>query len=128
MDIFFADSEAIPLPPSEVRIVQLQATPTSDGKKVRVFLAVTPFQVKPNAEIAILDDEKNELTSISIIESILPRMEVTIHLPKSCQARNLHLQATIYYSHFEDENAAQGVELSRQVVDRSSIEITMPSM
>ncbi len=128
MDIFFTDPETIPLPPSEVRITQLEATPYPDGRRVHVLLCVTPFQVKPNADLAILDEEKNELASISIIESLLPRMEVNIHLPESYPNRTLYLQATLYYSQIEDP-AQEGAQLQlvKEEVDHTLIQLTMPA-
>lgn len=80
MDIFFADSDQVPLPPEDVRIREFQANPLSDGQRVRVYLEVTPFQKRPSGEVVIKDDRGNQVASVNIIETIDPKMELTIHL------------------------------------------------
>ena len=54
MDIFFQDPTDIPLPPEEVRIRELTAEPWPDGRRVRVYVELTPgfktvAQVQENA-------------------------------------------------------------------------------
>lgn len=80
MDIFFQDPDDIPLPPGEVRIRQFRAEPWPDGRRVRVMLELTPFLKRPNSEIKITDEQGEEAASISIIETMEPKMEFTMHL------------------------------------------------
>jgi len=80
MDIFFADSDQVPLPPKDVRIREFRANPLPDGRRVRVYLEVTPFQKRPSGEVAVKDSSGNRVATVNIIETIDPKMELTIHL------------------------------------------------
>ncbi len=80
MDIFFADPTEVPLPPDEVRIRVLNAEPWPDGRRVRVYLEVDPFQVRLNADLVIVDDHGREVAHANIIESLERKIEVTLHL------------------------------------------------
>jgi hypothetical protein len=80
MDIFFRDPNEVPLPPEEVRIVRFDAEPWSDGRRVRIYLEVSPFQKRPNGGITITNANGDELANISIIETMDPKMEFTLHL------------------------------------------------
>jgi hypothetical protein len=80
MDIFFRDPNEIPLPPEEVRIVRFEAEPWSDGRRVHIYLEVSPFQKRPNGGIAITNAMGDELASISIIETMDSKMEFTMHM------------------------------------------------
>jgi hypothetical protein len=104
MDIFFADPSEVPLPPAEVRIRQLKAEPSPDGLRVRVYFEVDPFQKRPNAELFIIDDNENEAASVSIIESMNRRMELTMHLRNVRTGRYI-LKAVLFYSKFEEQDA-----------------------
>ncbi len=104
MDIFFADPSEVPLPPAEVRIRQLKAEPSPDGRRVRVYFEVDPFQKRPNAELFIIDDNENEAASVSIIESMNRRMELTMHL-RNARTGMYVLKAVLFYSKFEEQDA-----------------------
>jgi hypothetical protein len=104
MDIFFADPSEVPLPPAEVRIRQLKAEPSPDGRRVRVYFEVDPFQKRPNAELFIIDDNENEAASVSIIESMNRRMELTMHL-RNARTGMYILKAVLFYSKFEEQDA-----------------------
>lgn len=103
MDIFFADPSEVPLPPAEVRIRQLTVDPSPDGRRVRVYFEVDPFQKRPNAELFVLDDDGNEAASVSIIESMSRRMELTMHLRNAHTGRYI-LKAVLFYSKFEEQD------------------------
>lgn len=98
MDIFFSDPTDIPLPPGEVRIRSLSARAWPDGRRVRVDLEITPFLKRPNGEILVSDAQGNELANISIIETMNPKMEFTLHLRGSGHLGPYHVDATIFYN------------------------------
>jgi len=121
MDIFFQDPTAIPLPPKEVRIKSLQAEPWQDNRRVGVILEVTPFQKRPNGEVNISNPLGEEVASVSIIESIVPRMEFTMHLRGENPAGEYRLSATLYYL-LEAEGQENPIEeRQRMVVDEVSV-------
>jgi hypothetical protein len=136
MDIFFQDPTDIPLPPEEVRIRGLTAEPWPDGRRVRVSLELTPFQNRPNGEIDIRNDKEEEVSSVSFIETIDPKMQFTMHLRTLETEGEFTVSATVFYpitenaEESEEENSNQESLLlpdEIMVVDRSSVKFTIPS-
>jgi hypothetical protein len=126
MDIFFQDPAAIPLPPDEVRILEFRAEPWSDNRRIRIRLSITPFQKRPNGEIAITDDEGTEVAAFSIIETISPKMEFTVHLRGGRE--NGQFTASVILFYYEEEpdriqphDSPEGFELpaKTRIVDRA---------
>lgn len=111
MDIFFTDPEAIPLPPDEVRILALKIEPYPDGRRVKVFLEMTPFQKKPSGDIIITDLAGNRSAAASFVEAITPKLEMTLHL-RYDQPGEFTVSATLYYT----EEIEDGVQDERVVV------------
>ena len=101
MDIFLQDPSDIPLPPDEVRIRELRAEPFPDQRRVRITLEITPFQQRPNCEIQVTDLNGNAVASLSIIESIDPKMDFTVHLKTEKPDGKFIASVEIYY--YEDE-------------------------
>jgi len=129
MDIFFTDPTAIPLPPDKVRIKQLRAEPWQDNRRVRVYLEITPFQQRPNSEIVITDDSGKEVANVSIIETIDPRMEFTMHLRSQETAGEYHLTATLFYEvNIPDPEAATAIpagKRERSIVDQATTKFSV---
>jgi hypothetical protein len=134
MEIFFHDPEDIPLPPKNVRIRQFQVEPWSDGRRVSVYLELTPFQQKPNGEISVVDAEGNEVANLTIIETIDPKNEFTIHLRGADVKGEYTAKVNIFYAELEHENDSgdQGQEGKLRlpsthftVVDRSQATFTI---
>jgi hypothetical protein len=98
MDIFFQDPNEIPLPPEEVRIRELRADPWPDGRRVRIYLEVDPFQKRPNADIYIENSEGDGVAQASIIESMNRKIELTMHLHGSQAGGRFRVTATLYYT------------------------------
>jgi len=122
MDIFFTDPTDIPLPPNEVRIRSLRARVWPDGRRVRVDLEITPFLKRPNGEILISDAQGNELANISIIETMDPKMEFTLHLRGSDHQGPYRVDAMSFYNEETEQPADSEAppEPSKQiVVDRA---------
>ncbi len=126
MDIFFQDPTAIPLPPDEVRIKELRAEPWPDNRRVQITLEVTPFQKRPNGEVSITNPVGDEVASVSIIESIVPRMEFIMHLRGDNPAGEYRLSAELFYllDPEGEESPPQG--RPRMVVDKMSIVFVIP--
>lgn len=122
MDIFFSDPTDIPLPPDEVRIRKFEVNPWPDGRRVRVYLEVTPFQKRPNGEISIINAKGQEMASVSIIETMDPKMEFTLHLRGAEPFGPYKVIASIFYLE-EPQEPTQDDEISiedrkRLVVDQ----------
>ena len=103
MDIFFVDPEDMPVPPAEVQIRELVVRPYPDGRRVKVYLELTPFQQRPDAEISITASDGSLLASVSVIETIDPKMEITLHLPAKPPHGACTLFAVVFYRHTPEE-------------------------
>jgi hypothetical protein len=104
MDIFFQDPSAIPLPPNEVRIREFSAEPWPDQRRIRVNLEITPFQKRPNGEIKIFDPEGKEAALLTIIETIVSKMDFTVHLRTAPVFGLYTATASIYYMKQDEES------------------------
>jgi hypothetical protein len=98
VDIFFKDSSEIPLPPDEVRIRLLRAEPWPDGRRVRIYFEVDPFQKRPSAEVVITDSQGMVAAQASVIESMVRKMEFNMHLRHDQPAGRYTVTATLYYN------------------------------
>lgn len=58
----------------------MKAEPYRDGRRVRIEFEVSPFQRRPDIEIAVVDSSGAPAARTSIIESVEARMGVTLHL------------------------------------------------
>ena len=133
MDIFFQDPTDIPLPPEEVRIRELTIEPWPDGRRVRVNLELTPFQNRPNGEISIKNVDGEEVSSVSFIETIDPKMQFNMHLRTLETQGEYSVHAIIFYpileSAEETEENHESPLLPKEimVVDQTSIKFTISS-
>ena len=137
MDIFFQDPSDIPLPPEEVRIRQFRAEPWPDHRRVRVYLEITPFQKRPNGEIKITDATGTEVANLSIIETIDPKMDFTVHLRADVLGGVYTASATVYYyepeppnpegENGEPENQPAPLPTKIKVVDEAQTTFEIPA-
>lgn len=114
MEIFFSDPSDIPLPPNEVRIRKFEVSPWPDGRRVRVYLEVTPFQKRPSGKISINNALGDELASINIIETMDPKMEFTLHLRGAKLVGPCTIHASIFYPE-EPGDTSSGEEIPYQL-------------
>ena len=104
---FFPDLEEInnsKVPPEEVRIENLSGEAYADGRRVRVNLDMTPFQVRPHADIVLLNPQGEPAANISIIEPMSWKLEFTLHLREARQDGNYTLMARIFYPPRDEED------------------------
>lgn len=92
------------VPPEEVRIEDLRAEAYADGKRVRVNLDMTPFKVRPHADVVLLNPAGNPAASISIIEPMAWSLEFTLHLREARQDGEYKLVARIFYPPRDEED------------------------
>jgi hypothetical protein len=120
MDIYLSDPTDIPLPPSEVRIRDLQVKTGSDHDRVHVYLEVDPFQRKPNLDITIYDLEGLEIAGTSIIESMVRKMEFTMLFRKKLETGNYRLVSSLFYVEIDQPDEGEGT-IDRQVIDTREV-------
>lgn len=106
-DISLTDPEDIPRPPDQVEIIDFQAQPYEDGKRVLISLTFTPFQENPSADVLVFDQEGSQVAKANIIETFDPDTEITIHLRQKEPQGQYRVSAQAYYlkhDHPEEES------------------------
>lgn len=131
MDIFFQDPTEVPLPPAEVRIRAFTAESWPDGKRVRVYFEVDPFQKRPNAEIVIFDANQEEKARLNVIETMDRKMEFTMHLRGTDTRGSYAVAAVLYYnpqaSEDEPEKDQEIPTGKPQIIDRAITNFDIPN-
>ena len=98
MEFFITDPNVERLPPAKTRLLDLRAEPDPDGKRLRVALALTPFQQRPYIELSLTDSTGDEVASASIVEPVGWKLELTLHIRKTgSTAGNYILTASLSY-------------------------------
>lgn len=83
--------------PEETHILKMEATPYPDGRRVRLNLEITPFQVRPHIEIWVTNAEGEEVASTSIIEPMSWKVELTLHLRDGGGHNPYTAEALLFY-------------------------------
>ncbi len=130
MDIFFADPSEVPLPPEDVRILDLKVEPYPDGRRVRVLMEVTPFLKKPHGDIFIKNNLGALVSTTSFIEAVTSKIEMTLHLREQKPGGTYTATAVLFYTR-EVEDEVQGdrvlVKPEKQVVDSFEVPFSIPT-
>jgi hypothetical protein len=130
VDIFFQDPSEIPLPAEEVRIQALRAEARPDGQRVKIYLEVDPFQKRPSAEVRISNEQGAELASATIIESMVRKMEFTMHLRPPNPAGLCKVSVALFYSKTAEANPESATGPGKPeilIVDRAEVQFEMRS-
>ncbi|OGO72647.1 MAG: hypothetical protein A2Z49_05080 [Chloroflexi bacterium RBG_19FT_COMBO_56_12] len=127
MDIFFKDPNEIPLPPEEVRLSALKAEPWPDGRRVRIYLEVDPFQKRPCADLIITNAAGEEVARANILETISRKIEINMHLREAEPGGEYNVQAVVYYQKLPSVSEESGPQESLEplVVDRGQTSFTI---
>jgi hypothetical protein len=125
MDQFFEDPDLLRLPPDQVRIIDLRAEPLPDGRRVRILLELTPFLNKPDGEISIFDSLGDEVAHVHFIETMLPKILLTLHLRGGKTSGAFKVIGNIYYSQspFQAETgeSVPGEDIKPALVDQKEV-------
>ncbi len=98
MEFFGDDPNIIRYPPAEMHLQDLRAIPDPDGKRLRVFLDLTPFKQRPNIELNLTDSNGTEVAAASIVEPVGWKLELTLHIRKTGPAyEKYNLSASLLY-------------------------------
>lgn len=92
-----------PKPRDQVRIEHLNSTLYADRWRVRITIHVTPFLERPSLAIALLREAEEPLVigELSVIETMHPKMEFTMHIRGvDDPAGNYLLKTRLYYDEF----------------------------
>jgi hypothetical protein len=97
MDIFFTDPNVVRMPPEEVRLRDVQITPQPESGRVKVYLELTPFQKRPNISVSITSSTGKEAARTTILETMLTKLELTIHLREPEPGSEYSVETSVYY-------------------------------
>ena len=126
MTISFFEQGDVPQPPDKTKIEHLTATPSEDGWRVKVEIHVTPFQVRPSIEVALLNtaDVEKAVANFSIVETMQPKMEFTLHIRRVDDPKGDYVvKAMLYYRDAPEENAESLAPM--QVKDQKEFQFTI---
>lgn len=128
MDIFFQDSNDVRLRPEEVRVREIQVMPLLDSNRVKVLVELTPFLKRPNLEITITTASGKEVAHASILETMLRKVEVIMHLRGSVPGSEYTLESTVYYQDLpEPSDTPMDLPLpDPMIVDRQKVIFLLP--
>lgn len=119
MDFFFpelsGDGQNIPLPPEEMRFLELRAEPVHDDGplRARVYIEVTPFRKRPHIDIALTGADGAEIAFVSIVEPMQRKNVITMHLRGEQTSGQFSLHARLYYP--EDGPQADTAEFKFEI-------------
>jgi hypothetical protein len=126
VNIFFPDPNDPPCPPEEVRLRDLGAKPWPDGQRVKVFFELTPFQMRPSAEVRLSGPDGEEAAQVSILEAISRKMEFNLHLRPDAPAGEYTLAVTVYYQKLPSQEQPEAPLPEPLVVDRGQFKFNIP--
>lgn len=132
MDIFFHDPADAPVPPEDVRIRELTATPYPDGRRVKIYIELIPFLKRPSGEVLLKNAEGRIIASANIIETMTHKMELTLHIRGAAPEGECRACVDLFYQDVPDDNASVEPEgeiqlPERKRVDYSEISFSIPS-
>jgi hypothetical protein len=97
MDFFLQDPDEVRLPPEEVRLLSMVATPQPGSPRVKINLELTPFKKRPNLEVTITAPSGKRAAHASILEAMQRKMEFTLHLRQVEPGGEYNLESVVYY-------------------------------
>jgi hypothetical protein len=130
MDIFFQDSNEIGLPLEEVRLIEVKVTPQANIGRVKIHLKLTPFMKGPNVSVTISDASGKDVAHTSILETMLPKLEFTMHMLEPVQSSEYSVEISVYYQPMPEpsENRVDIQLPDPKVVDRYKATFTFPQL
>jgi hypothetical protein len=123
MEPFFTEPNTEGQPPEMVRFEKIIVEPYQDKNRVKLLIEITPFLEKPNIEVEIFSLDGTLISSMSIVEIIEHKFELTLHLRDENPKGEYLLKTNIYYSdlsHYEikeDEEQVSEGKAEIKIVD-----------
>lgn len=118
MDFFFPElsenGDNLPLPPEEMRFLELRADPVLDDGplRARVYVEVTPFQKRPFIEVVLTGEQGQEIATANVIEPLQRKNVFTMHIRDAQQRGTFYLRARLYYpSNSEDPSNTENLTI-----------------
>lgn len=100
MNISFEDEQEPLRPPADVRFRDAAVEVLPDGRRLRLWLEISPFQTAPNLEILVFNPEGEEAASTTMIGAMGPQMNLVLHLRGPLSSGMYRVEMFMWY---EDE-------------------------
>ncbi len=94
---FVPDPNDPPRPPDEVQVRAVRVEPLPDGRRIRVYVDLTPFQKRPHVEIEVYNQAGQVVAWLSVVEPITPQLEFTLHLRDPNLDQTFRLVVSVQY-------------------------------
>ena len=78
--MFFEDEDETPRLPDQVEIVEVQARPLPDGRRVFVQVTLTPFIEHPSFDVTLLRPDGAHERTLSVVHAMERTTALTMHL------------------------------------------------
>ncbi|NPV57306.1 MAG: hypothetical protein HPY76_11635 [Anaerolineae bacterium] len=88
-------------PPDEVQITELRGEAEPDGRRVRVLLAVAPFQQPPHLSVTLAQAGAGVLAFTTIIEPVTQQITFNLHANPHLEPGDYTLMAELTYPETE---------------------------
>jgi hypothetical protein len=108
MDIFFNDPNVVRLPPEEIRLREVRITPQVESRRVRIHLELTPFQKRPDISVSITSTTGKEAARTTILETMLNKLDLTMHLREFEPGTEYTVETTLYYQKLPQPSEQEG--------------------
>jgi len=130
MDIFLHDPDETRLPPEEVRLRKVQVTPQPYAQRVKIYLELTPFMKRPNVGVTITSASVMEVARTSILETMLPKLELIMHLREPEPGNAYTIETSVYYQNLpEPSDDPTDIPLPEPlIVDHNKTVFSFPHM
>lgn len=86
-----------PLPPKEVRFLDLKVEPWEDNARLKIFVKLTQFSNPPHLSFFIKDKNDLLLSEVTLIENIETDFVFTMHLRNYSDQKELFIFGEIFY-------------------------------
>ncbi|MEN8240372.1 MAG: hypothetical protein ABFS17_00490 [Chloroflexota bacterium] len=121
MDIFFNDPNDVPLPPDQIEVRELTGTPNQEGNRVLVNFEITPFQDRPNIEVALLNEAGKQAAAFSVVEAIENKMDFTLHLRDAETKGKYTLLIEVIYTDLSTLDEAEGPPIQETIANTKRV-------
>ena len=128
MDLFFQDPNVVRLPPEEVRLLEVKVAPLPESGRVKIYIEMTPFQKRPNISVSITNAAGKEAARTTILETMLTRLEVTLHLREAIRGVEYTVETSVFYQKLPQPSETE-VELQLpdpMIVDQHKTTFILP--
>jgi hypothetical protein len=104
-----AEDGIIPMPPEQMRFLELRAEPVLDNGplRLRVYIDVTAFQQRPYIDVTLTGADGHEIASANIIEPMSRKNVFTMHVRGQQQSGSFALKARLFYPEHPDSDTRE---------------------